>query len=87
MVRTREDSVMEIWPEDYLNCEACRQDKDIDVEILQVQYAYSDRFIVEFVRKKDYETYEDEDEEPDIDFSPQTEDERTKWINENWRRK
>ena len=46
-------TTIEIWSKDYINKEdwMCIDPKDEDVEILQIEHAYDDYFIVEIRRK------------------------------------
>lgn len=46
-------STIEIWRKDYINDLWRRTDKDKDAEIVQIEHAYDDLFMVEIVRKED----------------------------------
>lgn len=48
-------STIEIWSEDYINKESWMaiDEKDKDAEIVQIEHAYEDKYMVEVVRKED----------------------------------
>jgi hypothetical protein len=46
-------STIEIWRKDYVNDLWRRTDEDKDAEIVQIEHAYDDLFMVEIVRKED----------------------------------
>ena len=53
MKRTREDSSLEVWSENYINYPFKRFDEDMDAEVIQIEPGNSDGdYIVEIVRKK-----------------------------------
>ena len=53
--RSRVNSFIEIWSENYINEIWRRSSKDMDAEILQVAYACENKYIVEFVRNPNKE--------------------------------
>lgn len=48
-------STIEIWSEDYINKASwvAIDEKDKDAEIVQIEHAYEDKYMVEVVRKED----------------------------------
>ena len=53
MIRKRIDSTIEVWTYDYINDPYARGDEDINKEIVQIEYAFADRFMVEVVKKEE----------------------------------
>lgn len=51
MVKTREDSRIEVWSDQYINNPTHRKDEDRDVAIIQMEYVESGNFIVEIIPK------------------------------------
>lgn len=51
MIKTREDSRIEVWSDQYINNPTHRKDEDRDVAIIQMEYVESGNFIVEIIPK------------------------------------
>ena len=54
MKQTRNDSIIAVWSAGYLNYPETREEQDRDVEIMQVEHADDDKYIVEFWRRVKY---------------------------------
>jgi hypothetical protein len=55
------NSRIEIWRADYINADANnRQEKDKNVDIVQIEYSFNSNFIVEIVEKAEKEKVVDE---------------------------
>lgn len=53
MIKTREDSRIEIWTASYINIPSIRTKEDEDVDIIQIERGVSNQdYIVEVVEKK-----------------------------------
>lgn len=53
MKRTRIGSTIDIWPEELINNKYIRDAKCIYAEIIQIEHAYDDKFIVEYINKEE----------------------------------
>ena len=51
MIKTREDSRIEVWSDQYINNPTHRKDEDRDMVIIQMEYVESGNFIVEIIPK------------------------------------
>ncbi len=51
MIKTREDSRIEVWSDQYINNPIHRKDEDRDMVIIQMEYVESGNFIVEIMPK------------------------------------
>lgn len=49
MIKTREDSRIEVWSDQYINNPTRRKDDDRDMVIIQMEYVESGNFIVEII--------------------------------------
>lgn len=51
MLKTREDSRIKVWSDQYINNPTHRKDEDRDMVIIQMEYVESGNFIVEIIPK------------------------------------
>ena len=71
-------STIEIWRKDYINDLWRRTDEDKDAEIVQIEHAYDDLFMVEIVRKEDIEAITFDDIKHNMMLCREEKDERNK---------
>ena len=53
MVKTAQDSVIEVWGYEYINNPQKRQNEDEHAEIIQIEHGYNDDYMVEVIRHEE----------------------------------